>query len=90
MSKNKMYKILIGLMLFASCATVSAATFDIISVLEGNDDSFKFSGIHDASGTDPMTGPVISRLLSSPVSGTYDDVSGNLDMVLSLDPIDFD
>jgi hypothetical protein len=101
---NKIFKtpkILIGLILSASCATASATVFNITEVLNGIDDNFKFSGFHFAGeDSDPdadplnndgsaLTGTQITRFLSTPVSGTYDDVTGAINMVLSLDPDSF-
>lgn len=94
-------KTILALTLSASCSIASAALFNISEVLDGVDDSFKFSGIHFAgvdttsgasskdSDNDPMTGTQITRFLSTPVSGTYDDVSGAINLVLSLDPDNF-
>ncbi len=75
-------KTILALTLSASCTISSATLFNISEVLNGNDDGFKFSGINSA-------GTQITRFLSTPVSGTYDDITGALDMVLGLDPDNF-
>jgi hypothetical protein len=98
---NKILSTTVGLILSASCVTASATVYNITEVLNGIDDSFKFSGFHFAGEhMDPdanflnrdgkaATGIQITRFLTTPVSGTYDDFTGAINMVLNLDPDDF-
>jgi len=98
---NKILSTTAGLILSASCVTASATVYNITEVLNGIDDNFKFSGFHfagedadpDANSLnndgDAATGTQITRFLAAPVSGTYDDITGTINMVLSLDPENF-
>ncbi len=98
---NKIIRTVAAIALSASCTTASAIVYNITEVLNGIDDNFKFSGFHFAgfdggdeadplnSDNDAATGTQITRFLSAPVSGTYDDVTGAINMVLGLDPESF-
>jgi len=90
-----MKRILSAVALSACCGAASAATYDITAVLSGSDNGFSFSSLHFA-GEDPnssnpadndgdaSTGTILATFNTTPVSGTYDDLTGNLDMVLGL------
>ena len=73
---------------FASLAVVSfsanATLYNITNVLQGNDGGYQFSSFHDASGSDPMTGGKLADITNPVVSGSYDDVSGVFDAVLTV------
>jgi hypothetical protein len=98
---NKIIRTVAAIALSASCTTASAIVYNITEVLNGIDDNFKFSGIHfagedgdsDANSLNKdgkaETGTQITRFLSTPVSGTYDDMTGAINMVLGLDPESF-
>ncbi|VAW58866.1 hypothetical protein MNBD_GAMMA11-627 [hydrothermal vent metagenome] len=90
-----MKRLLSAVALSACCGTASAVTFDITSVLSGTDNGFGFSGFHFA-GEDPAssnpydfdgdasTGTALAGFDSTPISGTYNDETGDLNMVLGL------
>ncbi len=90
-----MKRILSAVALSACCSAASAATFDITAVLSGSDNGFSFSSLHFA-GEDPnssnpadndgdaTTGTILATFDTTPVSGTYNDVTGELNMVLGL------
>ncbi len=63
-------------------SVVSAATWNVVSVEQGSDGGFGFSGLHDASGSNVMSGAGLADITSA--SGTYDDVSGDANFTFSL------
>ena len=81
------YKSIIG----ASCTClavvsfgVNATTYNITGVLQGNDGGYGFSSFHDASDDTPMTGSKLADITGPVISGSYDDVSGVFDAVLTV------
>ncbi len=91
----KMKRLLSAVALSACCSAASAATYDITAVLSGSDNGFGFSSLHFAgedpassnpadNDGDPSTGTILATFDTTPVSGTYDDITGNLNMVLGL------
>jgi hypothetical protein len=74
--------ILILISLFIS-TVASAATWNVSNVLHGVDSGFGYSGLHDASGANVMSGPELAKITSA--SGTYDDTSGAVNFLFSLD-----
>ena len=73
--------ILIIMSLFFSAA-VSATPWTVTAVETGTDGGFGFSGLHDASGTNVMSGSSLATITGA--SGTYDDASGAVDFLFSL------
>lgn len=59
--------------LFISTAA-SAATWNVDRVISGVDGGFGFSSLHDASGSNVMSGSVLTNVTGA--SGTYNDVTG--------------
>lgn len=78
---------IIGLAALTLAATQANATlWSIDSVFNGTDGGFGYSSFHDASGSNVMSGPVLGDIQPGTVSGTYDDVSGDFFVNLSVDP----
>lgn len=76
--------VLFGSLLF--CQNVFATTWSVDSVLSGGDGGFGYSSMHDATGASPMSGTELVEITSA--SGTYNDVSGALSLVLGLSNLD--
>lgn len=62
----------------------NAAVYNISSVLQGNDGNYSFSSFHDANDNTPMSGPKLANITNPVISGSYDDVSGAFDAVLTV------
>ena len=72
--------LLFGFLLF--CDNVFATTWSVDSVLSGSDGGFGFSSMHQANDNSPMSGSKLVDITSA--SGSYDDVSGALNLLLGL------
>jgi len=68
-------------LLFGTAA--SAATWSIDQIEHGLDGGFGFSTLHDASGSNAMSGDSLATITHA--SGTYDDISGAVDFLFTLD-----
>jgi hypothetical protein len=62
--------------------TSQAAVWGVTDVLSGSDGGFGFSSLHHADDSSPMSGANIATVNSA--SGTYDDVSNKLWLMLEL------
>ena len=82
---------LLGLAALSLAATGANATiWSIDSVSNGSDGGFGYSSFHDASGNNPMAaGPqgILGNMLTTVISGSYDDVSGAFFAHLTVDPV---
>ncbi len=67
---------------FFFSAAVSATSWTVNSVEHGADGGFGYSGLHDASGSNVMSGPSLAAINSA--IGTYNDVSGAIDFSFLL------
>jgi len=74
--------VLITIILFFSTAA-SAATWSINQIEHGRDGGFGFSSLHDASGSNVMSGDSLATITHA--SGTYDDISGAVNFHFTLD-----
>ncbi len=74
--------ILFTITLFFGTAA-SAATWSINQIEHGVDGGFGFSSLHDASGYNAMSGDTLATITYA--SGTYDDISGAVDFLFTLD-----
>ena len=63
---------------------VNAAVYNISSVLQGNDGGYGFSSFHDANDSTPMSGPKLADISGPVISGTYNDMTGAFDAVLTV------
>jgi hypothetical protein len=79
-TKMKKALVLFGSLLF--CHNVFATTWGVENVLHGSDGGFGFSSMHQANDSTPMSGSILVNIDSA--SGSYDDVSGALNLVLGL------
>jgi hypothetical protein len=70
--------------LTAASFSVNATMYDISSVLQGNDGGYQFSSFHDANDDSPMSGTKLADITGPVISGSYDDVSGAFDAVLTV------
>ncbi len=78
---------LLGLAALALTATGANATlWNIDSVSNGSDGGFGYSSFHDASGSNVMNGPILGNMLTTVISGTYDDLTGAFFANLTVDP----
>lgn len=75
----------------AACACLAvvsinanAVVYNISSVLQGNDGGYAFSSFHDANDNTPMSGPVLANITGPIISGTYNDVTGAFDAILTV------
>ena len=68
-------------LLFGTAA--SAATWNINQIEDGLDGGFGFSSLHDASGSNTMSGDSLATITQA--SGTYDDISGAVNFLFTLD-----
>ncbi len=75
--------------------TANAAVYNISTVLNGTDGGFGFSGFHFAGenagssnaydyDSNAMTGTSLAGIDATPLSGTYNDLTGELNMWLTL------
>jgi hypothetical protein len=62
----------------------NAAVYNISSVLQGNDGGYSFSSFHDANDNSPMSGPKLADITGPVISGSYNDVTGAFDAVLTV------
>ncbi len=62
----------------------NATVYNITNVLQGDDDGYQFSSFHDADDTSPMSGPKLANITGPVISGSYNDVSGAFDAVLTV------
>lgn len=68
-----------------ACSNLAhAVVYDVTAVLNGGG-GFGASLFHNSSGSNPMTGSTITDFTGNSVSGTYDDVTGALDVTIALD-----
>lgn len=74
--------VLIGLL--AASGLAQATIYNVLDVLPGGS-GFNASLFHNSSGTNPQTGSTISDFTGNAVSGTYNDVTGLLDVTIALD-----
>ena len=65
-------------------STAGATLYDITAVLQGNDGGYQFSSFHDANDSSPMSGPKLADITGPVISGSYDDVSGAFNAVLTV------
>ena len=72
--------VLFGSLLF--CHNVFATTWSVDNVLNGGDGEFDFSSLYQANDNSPMSGSKLVDITSA--SGSYDDVSGALNLMLGL------
>ena len=68
------------------CQNANATLWQVDNVSTGSDGGFAFSTLHEANDDSPMTGPELVDITSA--SGSYDDVSGALNLVLGLSNTD--
>lgn len=64
-------------------STAQATVWNVEAVLAGSQGGYGFSSFHDASSGSVMSGTVLGDI-SGLVGGTYDDVTGVLDVTLTL------
>ncbi len=64
------------------CQNVNATLWNVDNVLSGTDGGFGFSSLHEANDSTPMSGANLTDVITA--SGSYDDVSGALNMVFGL------
>lgn len=62
----------------------NSAVYNITSVLTGNDGGYGFSSFHDANDSSPMSGPKLANITDPVISGSYNDISGAFDAVLTV------
>jgi len=62
----------------------NATVYNITSVLQGNDGGYGFSSFHDANDSSPMSGPKLADITGPIISGSYNDVSGAFNAVLTV------
>ncbi len=90
-----MKKIVTGLALAAISSTASATLYNIDAVLSGVDNGFGYSGFHYAgdgghtaatkdNDNNAMTGSELANFTGLVGTGSYDDVSGAFNLVLTL------
>jgi len=73
--------------LLGASGLAQATVYNVLDVLAGSS-GFGASVFHDSSGSNPQTGTVLSNFTGNTVSGTYDDVSGLLNVTIALDGTD--
>lgn len=70
--------------LLACSSLAHAVVYDVTAVLNGGGD-FGASLFHNSSGSNPQTGTTITDFTGNTVTGTYNDVTGVLDVTIALD-----
>ena len=70
--------------LLGASGLAQATVYNVMDVLAGNS-GFNASVFHNSSGSNPQTGTVLSNFTGNTVSGTYNDVSGLLNVTIALD-----
>ncbi len=70
--------------LLAVSGLAQATIYNVLEVLPGGS-GFNASLFHNSSGTNPQTGATISDFTGNAVFGTYNDVTGLLDVTIALD-----
>jgi hypothetical protein len=68
------------------CQNANATLWQVDNVSTGSDGGLGFSSLHEANDDSPMTGDKLVDITSA--SGSYDDVSGALNLVLALSNTD--
>jgi hypothetical protein len=77
-----MKKILVPLGAMLICQSANATIWNVDKVISGSDGGFGFSSLHQANDNTPMSGNKLVDIGSA--SGSYDDVSGDLELFLGL------
>ena len=87
MKFSQFCRFLIGTMLLSSVYMLpaQATLWNINEVRHGSDGGFGYSGFHNASGSNVMSGSSHGNIIDV-VSGSYDDTSGLFDATLVVDP----
>ncbi len=83
-ARNHLQATLALLIIFGHAGAAHATLWNLEAVLNGTDGGFGFSGFHDASGSNPMSGASVAAVTGFS-SGSYDDVTGALSAAINLD-----